>query len=117
MAMGPDVVPPLLDLPRPTARSFRDALTRHGLTAEEYLGERGQNDFMPWDVIESGMKATYLRYELKLSERAKPGHRCPPGAVDCLACGVCVPEAGSLKLADQQPEISFQLPVFSNQQP
>ena len=53
---------------------------------------------MPWDVIESGMKATYLRYELKLSERAKPGHRCPPGAVDCLACGVCVPEAGSLKL-------------------
>ena len=83
------LAPVLLDLPRPTARGFREALTRHGLTAEEYLGERGQNDFMPWDVIESGMKTTYLRYELKLSERAKPGHRCPPGAVDCLACGVC----------------------------
>jgi len=111
------LAPVLLDLPRPTARSFREALTRHGLTAEAYLGERGQNDFMPWDVIESGMKTTYLRYELKLSERAKPGHRCPPGAVDCLACGVCVPEAGSLKLDDQRPVTSFQLPVSSFQQP
>jgi radical SAM superfamily enzyme YgiQ (UPF0313 family) len=111
------LAPVLLDLPRPTARGFREALTRHGLTAEEYLGERGQSDFMPWDVIESGMKATYLRYELKLSERAKPGHRCPPGAVDCLACGVCVPEAGSLKLDDQRPVTNFQLPVSSNQQP
>ena len=107
----------LLDLPRPTARGFREALTRHGLTAEEYLGERGQNDFMPWDVIESGMKTTYLRYELKLSERAKPGHRCPPGAIDCLACGVCVPESGSLKLADQLPVSSFQFPASSNQFP
>ena len=109
------LAPVLLDLPRPTARSFREALARHGLTAEAYLGERGQNDFMPWDVIESGMKTTYLRYELKLSERAKPGHRCPPGAVDCLACGVCVPEAGSLKLADQQPVSSNQFPVSSFQ--
>ena len=109
------LAPVLLDLPHPTARGFREALTRHGLTAEEYLGERGQNDFMPWDVIESGMKMTYLRYELKLSEHAKPGHRCPPGAVDCLACGVCVPEAGSLKLADQQPVPSFQFPVSSFQ--
>jgi radical SAM superfamily enzyme YgiQ (UPF0313 family) len=85
------LAPVLLDLPRPTVRGFREALARHGLAAEEYLGERSQNDVLPWDVIESGMKATYLRHELKLSERAKPGHRCPPGAVDCLACGVCVP--------------------------
>ena len=92
------LAPVLLDLPRPTARGFREALARHGLTAEEYLGERDQNDFMPWDVIETGMKTTYLRYELKLSERAKPGHRCPPGAIDCLACGVCVPESGNWKL-------------------
>ena len=38
------LAPVLLDLPRPTARGFREALARHGLTAEEYLGERGQND-------------------------------------------------------------------------
>jgi hypothetical protein len=71
------------------------------------LSERGQNDLLPWDVIESGMKATYLRYELRLSEHAKPGHRCPPGAVDCLACGVCVPAAGSLK-----PEAGHWLPAI-----
>jgi radical SAM superfamily enzyme YgiQ (UPF0313 family) len=83
------LAPVLLDLPQPTVRGFREALSRHGLAAEDYLGERGQNDPLPWEVIESGMKTSYLRYELKLAERAKPGHRCPPGAADCLACGVC----------------------------
>ena len=107
----------LLDLPRPTVRSFRDALARHGLMAEEYLGERGQNDFLPWDVIESGIKTSYLRYERRSAEREKPGHRCPPGAVDCLACGVCVPEAGSLRQYDQQPASSFQFQISSFQQP
>ena len=105
------LAPVLLDLPRPTARSFREALTRHGLAAEEYLGERSQNDLLPWDVIESGMKTSYLRYELKLSERAKPGHRCPPGAIDCLACGVCVPEAGSLKLDTGNWKLDTRTPV------
>ncbi len=111
------LAPVLLDLPRPTARGFREALARHGLAPEDYLGERGQHDPLPWDVIESGMKTTYLRYEFKLSERAKPGHRCPPGAVDCLACGVCVPEAGSLKLDGQRPVPSFQFQASSFQQP
>jgi radical SAM superfamily enzyme YgiQ (UPF0313 family) len=85
------LAPVLLDLPHPTVRGFRDTLTRHGLTAEEYLGERGQNDFLPWDVIESGITTSYLHYERRSAEREKPGHRCPPGAADCLACGVCVP--------------------------
>ncbi len=34
----------LLDVPRPTARSFREAMARQGLSAEEYLGERGQDE-------------------------------------------------------------------------
>jgi radical SAM superfamily enzyme YgiQ (UPF0313 family) len=80
----------LLDVPRPTARSFREAMARQGLSAEEYLGKRGQDDTLPWDVVQSGIKASFLRYEHRLSEREQPGHRCPPGAVDCLACGVCV---------------------------
>jgi len=80
----------LLDLPRPTVRGFREALACHGLSAEEYLGERGQDDFMPWDVIDSGLKASFLRHEHRLAGQERPGHRCPPDATECLACGVCV---------------------------
>ena len=92
------LAPVLLDLPRPTARGFREALTRHGLTAEEYLGERGQNDFMPWDVIESGMKTTYLRYELKLSERRTCETGPPLSARGRRLSGVWRMRAGSWKL-------------------
>lgn len=83
------LAPVLLDRPRPTARSFREALARQGLSAEEYLGERRPDDLLPWDVVESGIKTSFLRHERRLSTRERPGHRCPPGAVDCLACGVC----------------------------
>ncbi len=83
------LAPVLLDLPRPTLRRFHKALARHGLSATEYLDERGVNALQPWDVIESGIKPAFLRYEQRLSVQERSGHRCPPGAVDCLACGVC----------------------------
>lgn len=74
---------------RLTVRSFHEALTRHGLAAEEYLGKRTPGAAQPWDIVESGVTPSFLRYEGRLAERERPGHRCPPGAVECLACGVC----------------------------
>ncbi len=83
------LAPVLLGLPRPTLRGFHAALAQHGLSAAEYLGERDSSARQPWDIIESGVTPSYLRYEQRLSTQAKPGHRCPPGAVECLTCGVC----------------------------
>ncbi len=83
------LAPVLLDMERVTIRNFHEALARHGLSAAEFTGERTPGAFQPWDVIESGVTPNYLRHELRLAERERSGHRCPPGAVECLACGVC----------------------------
>ena len=90
------LAPVLASLARPSPRGFRAALAEQGLSVEEYLGERATGAFLPWDVVESGVKTSYLRYEHRLAGNEHIGHRCPPGALDCLMCGVC--RAGSWKL-------------------
>lgn len=91
------LAPVLLDIDRLTLRSFSEALARHGLAAEEFLRERTPGAPQPWDSVESGVTPSFLRYEQRLSDRERPGHRCPPGAVECLTCGVCRDE---LPIAD-----------------
>ncbi|PKO23821.1 MAG: B12-binding domain-containing radical SAM protein [Chloroflexi bacterium HGW-Chloroflexi-1] len=83
------LAPVLTTLERPSPRGFRAALAEQGLSAEEYLGERATGAFLPWDVVESGVKTSYLRYEHRLAGNERTGHRCPPSALDCLTCGVC----------------------------
>ncbi len=83
------LAPVLMDIDRLTLRGFSEALARHGLAAEEFLDERTPGTPQPWDVVESGVTPSFLRYEQRLADRERPGHRCPPGAVECLACGVC----------------------------
>lgn len=74
---------------RLTLRGFSDALARRGLTASEFLAARTPGAAMPWDIVESGVRPSFYRYELRLSEKERLGHRCPPGCEDCLTCGVC----------------------------
>jgi hypothetical protein len=74
---------------RLTLRGFGDALARHGLDAAEFLGARTPGAVMPWDIVESGVRPNFYRYELRLSEKERFGHRCPPNCEDCLTCGVC----------------------------
>jgi hypothetical protein len=90
LARGDRRLAPLLwETEKLTLRGFSEALARHGLAAEEFLGERTPGEFQPWDIIESGVRPSFYRYELRLSEKEKLGHRCPPGCDDCLTCGVC----------------------------
>ena len=79
----------LWETERLTLRDFHETLARHGMSAAEFLGARTPGAFMPWDIIESGVRPSFLKHELRLSGNEKLGHRCPPGCKDCLTCGVC----------------------------
>ncbi len=83
------LAPVLWETGKLTLRGFHDALARHGLAAAEFLGERQTGAFMPWDIVESGVRPSFYRYELRMSAQERLGHRCPPGCEDCLTCGVC----------------------------
>lgn len=83
------LTPVIWALERVSPRSFHAALAEHELAAETFLAAREQNDWQPWDVIESGVRPSFYRYEVRLAAQERPGHRCPPGCEDCLTCGVC----------------------------
>jgi hypothetical protein len=74
---------------RLTLPGFAAALARHSLDVAEILGARFPGDPLPWDIVESGVRPQYLRYEYKLAAQDRPGLHCPPGAADCVTCGVC----------------------------
>jgi radical SAM superfamily enzyme YgiQ (UPF0313 family) len=85
------LAPVLLDLAeRPAIRAFHASLARHGLSAAEFLGERDPAAFQPWEIVDTGVKLSYLRYEERRADTERAGHRCPPGSVGCQTCGVCV---------------------------
>jgi hypothetical protein len=86
------LAPVLLDTERLSLAGFRAALARHGLDAAEFLDARMPGEPLPWDIVESGVRPQYLRYEYRMAEKDRPGLHCPPGAVDCVTCGVCSTE-------------------------
>ncbi len=81
----------LLEVERPSPRLFRAALERHGLAMEEFTGARDPYAFMPWEVVDTGVRPGYLRRERALAEEASTSRACPPAgtAEVCLVCGVC----------------------------
>ncbi len=83
------LAPVLWELEQPSPRAFHAALARHGLSAAEFTAARPLGSRQPWDVVASGIRPTFFRYERRLAEDERTGHRCPPGAVHCAACGVC----------------------------
>ena len=50
-------------------RGFHEALARHGLSAAELPGRARRRPFQPWDIVESGVKPSFLRYEQRLAGR------------------------------------------------
>jgi radical SAM superfamily enzyme YgiQ (UPF0313 family) len=113
------LAPVLLEVDPLSPRSFREALARRGLAMEEMLSERDPAAFMPWEIVDTGLRPNFLRRENRLALEESTGHRCPPdrlrpnmtyfpdGLADraagsgestlepattaglCLACGVC----------------------------
>ncbi|MGQ9489534.1 MAG: radical SAM protein [Anaerolineae bacterium] len=93
------LAPVIAEMERLTLRHFYRALVQHGLSAEELLGPRQAGRFMPWDIVDSGVTPSFFRYEGRLAEAGRPGHRCPPNMVTCMTCGVC---GSKLRIAEHR---------------
>jgi radical SAM superfamily enzyme YgiQ (UPF0313 family) len=86
------VTDPLLAVEELTPATWRKALAEFGLSTPELLRQRGREEPLPWDFIESGIRPAYLDRE---GRRADAGRTTPPCTPDdCTACGICAPGAG-----------------------
>jgi len=109
------LAPVLFETEKLTLRGFHDALVRHGLTAAEFTAARVPGSAQPWDIVESGVRSNFYRYEQRLSHDERLGHRCPPGAVHCATCGVCHvqgPEVRSQESGVRSQNTTTSSPVF-----
>jgi radical SAM superfamily enzyme YgiQ (UPF0313 family) len=79
----------LLAVEKLTPAAWRRALAENGLSLPELLGQRRTDEPLPWDFIESGVRASYFRRQNRLALAEQTTDPCPPD--DCVACGVCGP--------------------------
>lgn len=90
LARGDRRLAPVLWEAQPlTLRNFHEALARRGLAAADFTAARLPGSPQPWDIVASGVRPGFYRYEQRLAHDERFGHRCPPGAVHCATCGVC----------------------------
>lgn len=69
------------------AKAFHRAMKDEGLKDEDYLyREYGEQEVLPWDVLDMGIKKEYLYQEWKRAERLETTVPCFEG---CRRCGVC----------------------------
>jgi hypothetical protein len=100
----------LLDLPQLSVAAFWEAMARHGLTRDEFLGARDPMEVPPWAVVDSGVSDTFFRYEWRLAARAQIGPHCPPDSAGCLTCGAC-DEAWAFRFREGVPSRRTTAPV------
>ena len=69
------------------AKGFRTALKSVGLDEDFYLyRERGEDEIMPWDILDMRVKREYLISELEKAKKGQSTMRCFD---NCHRCGVC----------------------------
>jgi radical SAM superfamily enzyme YgiQ (UPF0313 family) len=77
----------LLAVDRVTPGAWRKALADVGLSEREFLRSRSRKESLPWDFVQSGIRASYLEREARRAEAIRTSPPCPPD--DCVVCGVC----------------------------
>jgi radical SAM family uncharacterized protein/radical SAM-linked protein len=66
---------------------WRDALAAHGLDAAFYLRRRPLGEVLPWNHLDAGVSARFLRQDLG---RAVEGRLTPDCSIErCTYCGAC----------------------------
>ena len=63
---------------------WQQAIAECGLSVEEYTRERGEDEALPWDFIDTGVSKQYLLKERKLGYAGITTKNCREG---CNACG------------------------------
>jgi radical SAM superfamily enzyme YgiQ (UPF0313 family) len=77
----------ILAAKRVTPATWRKLLVGEGLSVQELLRERGEDEPLPWDTVQSGIHPSYLAREANRARHARLESPCTPGK--CTACGVC----------------------------
>ena len=66
--------------------NLKAACRQAGIDPAFYLHrERGADELFPWDIIQQGVKRSYLRKEYEQALAAQLGSVCTPG---CSRCGM-----------------------------
>ncbi len=81
LSLGDRRVADVIERAEENGGNWRAAVADAGLDAEAYLyRDRTADAFLPWQIIDGGMKTRFFRDELEKSERAEwtlPAHRAP----------------------------------------
>lgn len=70
-----------------SGRNWRQVMADQGLDPELFSGGRGEDEPLPWQVIDHGINDHYLWQEYQKSLVAKATIPCDPAV--CRRCGVC----------------------------
>ncbi len=81
---------------------YLEALAACGLTPEEYLRERAEDEPLPWDHLDCGVSRAFLLRERKRALEAKTTADCRYEA--CAGCGVCNLDGRVSRLTAQAPD-------------
>ncbi|NIO15647.1 MAG: TIGR03960 family B12-binding radical SAM protein [Deltaproteobacteria bacterium] len=63
------------------------ALSSLGMTPDTYTGERRTDEFLPWDIIDTGVTKAFLLREWEKARAGKATEDC--STKGCKGCGVC----------------------------
>jgi len=72
LSLGDRRVADVIELAERNGHNWRAAVAEADLDAEAYLyRDRSGDDFLPWNIIDGGMKTSFFRQELAKSDRAE----------------------------------------------
>jgi hypothetical protein len=93
LSLGDRRVADVIELAQENGGNWRKAVSDAGLDAEAYLyRDRSADAFLPWQIIDGGMKTEFFRAEFAKSERAEWTLPAKRGRTEA-AVGVLTPDA------------------------
>ncbi|MDM8527527.1 radical SAM protein [Anaerolineales bacterium HSG24] len=77
----------LLRMKKTNLREWHKALVAEGLSQDDFLRERAQDEPLPWDVVNIGVSKAFFSWDLRRAHRLDMTQACPPAG--CLKCSAC----------------------------